>query len=1397
NSQTCTQCTGATYQPTAGSTATSCTACPTNYTANTVAGKITDTQCQLQTTAGYWIEAGGDAIEIECEEGYYCPAALINYGSNGNIIGCPTNYDDGGTGLTAIGSCKWQTTAGTYIANANATSATTCTAGYYCPSALISYGSIGTRTSCPAGYVSGSTGGSVVTDCKWQTAGGTYISTANATISVPCTAGYYCPATLISYGSIGSRIQCTGATYSASSASSCSTCPGSYTANTTAGKTLITQCQIQTTAGTYIASANSSTLSSCPAYNYCPATLISYSSTGLSIACDECNTINANCILSVVDNVCTYTTTCYTGYGNIQDSGTPDASCTANTYTVTFDKQSGTGGSNSVIATYDSPMPAATMPTLINNTFSGYYDSTSGGTQYYTSSGVSARIWDKTSNTTLYAQWSLSGVNCVAGTYLPGNSSTCSTCTAGNYCTGGLYELSTSDQGLTACPTNYDDGGTGLTAQNQCKFQTVGGTYIKIINDTTASTCTAGYYCPAALISYGSTGTRTQCTGATYSAAGASSCISCPASYTANTTAGKTLITQCQISVIGGQYIAIANATSGTNCSAGTSKAAHNVNYGSTSSCTVCADNTYSGAAAPSCTSCLTNYLTYGTAAADHDSVTDCKITCAGGTYIVNANDTVCVDVGNGYWSEESSISQGTVNARDVCPVGYGNSTAPRDSQDTCYAICSAGTYVGSVGSACTTLTTDDKYIIENYVYYGQLSMPDTCNISNDYHIIGKTLATDHDSYTDCKVNCVGGTYVSTINDSCETCPAGKYCPAASISYGSTGSISDCPTDYIDGGTGLSSQNQCMITCDAGTRVATSGAVCTTLTTDNTYVDENTVLYGGTTIFSTCDTASGYYIIGKTLADEHDSINDCYQTCSAEDIAPPAGAIKTPLNIIENYPNFCVYTASCPEGYSPAEGGAFYDDSGYTTDPICESAAMEITFSANGGIISGGGTSYIKTCSVGMTCIFNDSILNTFLRTGYIFGGWSNNSDGSAIYQNGDDIAGLETESLTLFAVWDVCAAGYTWDGTECTICSTGTWSAGGTPASGSAVSCTACTGGTTTSAPGATSPSACISCPLGSFCSTDGSTVTSCSSLGDGSWTNSIPAANTENDCFKDCPSYPVIYGTAITDGGRAFYPNNCQYYCVSDTDNIGEVEGGNCVEKSCKSNFEMIDGICEHCTRDNALSYKASGNCEIESCVSGYHPNGQSCEEDTLDCAAPNSDSAYKTWNSSKTSFGTCKIQTCSYGYHVSSNACVSDEQECVIENGVGTKEWDSSNGSWGPCVVTSCNPGYTSDYSETNEFTKQCGQCKNKFSILGEQAVSSYSRGCEIASCMYQGELYNLENNECVPICDVAGYEDETGTMQWNPSTKRCVRSCKDGYTSWPSYSAPSKTSLPDTL
>ena len=76
------------------------------------------------------------------------------------------------------------------------------------------------------------------------------------------------------------------------------------------------------------------------------------------------------------------------------------------TYTVTFDMQGGSGGTSSVNATYNEPMPPIDVPMLTHYAFDGYFTQTNGqGTKYYNADGSSAKTFDLTEATTLYAKW--------------------------------------------------------------------------------------------------------------------------------------------------------------------------------------------------------------------------------------------------------------------------------------------------------------------------------------------------------------------------------------------------------------------------------------------------------------------------------------------------------------------------------------------------------------------------------------------------------------------------------------------------------------------------------------------------------------------------------------------------------------------------------------------------------------------------------------------------------------------------------------------------------------------------------------------------------------------------------------------------------------------------------
>ena len=268
----------------------------------------------------------------------------------------------------------------------------------------------------------------------------------------------------------------------------------------------------------------------------------------------------------------------------------------------------------------------------------------------------------------------------------------------------------------------------------------------------------------------------------------------------------------------------------------------------------------------------------------------------------------------------------------------------------------------------------------------------------------------------------------------------------------------------------------------------------------------------------------------------------------------------------------------------------------------------------------------------------------------------------------------------------------------------------------------------------------------------------------------------------------------------GKTFTPaeNTCQNngygfigWAVSDTDDV--VKTGftwkyitNKIltpvwDDSCAPGYELIRGACIPCERENAATYKTTGNCVIDTCVPGYHSIGISCEPNKRGCTLSNATVAYQTWNDSTRAYGICKAYECEYNYHVASNACIASQEICDLKNGRGVREWDERTETWGECHVATCNPGYTDDPSQTHDHSAKCGECANRVDKFGRVAVSSYARECEIAACMYQGELYNLDGNECVPICE-DGQEDETGVLRWDNIRKKCERNCKAGYISW---------------
>lgn len=85
--------------------------------------------------------------------------------------------------------------------------------------------------------------------------------------------------------------------------------------------------------------------------------------------------------------------------------GTVYAQWGLGSYKITLDDNGGRDGSGSVNATFELAMPPCVAPVREGYAFDGYYDSPSGGVQYYKSTLASARNWDRPRDATLYAHW--------------------------------------------------------------------------------------------------------------------------------------------------------------------------------------------------------------------------------------------------------------------------------------------------------------------------------------------------------------------------------------------------------------------------------------------------------------------------------------------------------------------------------------------------------------------------------------------------------------------------------------------------------------------------------------------------------------------------------------------------------------------------------------------------------------------------------------------------------------------------------------------------------------------------------------------------------------------------------------------------------------------------------
>ena len=306
-----------------------------------------------------------------------------------------------------------------------------------------------------------------------------------------------------------------------------------------------------------------------------------------------------------------------------------------------------------------------------------------------------------------------------------------SRCSGATYCTSGVqYNCPTADSGWTR------GTGTGWSGYGQC-FEYRNATSIssycasgqlrRYASSATEWAPTASEYTtfradPGAYVSgSGINMTCTRCSGFVYSPGGdVHSCTACPTTLPVEWRSGSG--TGWDGGVIAFGVAAKPGAILDSKFQNGTLYVEDP--YKLSSLCKVCSVGSYSpGGDVKECTACLDNYTTSGTALTDHDSASDCKIYCDGGSYIAVANATQCSNVGAGYWAPSSTIPQGSVGSRTACEsglttIGFG---AGADESGDCGRVLNVGDekiYLRSTKKTTPSLNIS----INGDVFYGNMS---------------------------------------------------------------------------------------------------------------------------------------------------------------------------------------------------------------------------------------------------------------------------------------------------------------------------------------------------------------------------------------------------------------------------------------------------------------------------------------------------------------------------------------------------------------------------------------------------------------------------------------------------------------------------------------------------
>ena len=962
-----------------------------------------------------------------------------------------------------------------------------------------------------------------------------------------------------------------------------------------------------------------------------------------------------------------YTTSCSAGYtlGNA-DTATP--TCTAKTYTVSFNVNGGTGGqSANVTATYAAAMPAisTTAPTRAGYTFVGWYDNAdyAAGVQYYTAAGASARNWNKTENATLYAGWTINGYDCKAGEYL--NVTACKVCESGYYCpsTAVSYSYNGQIQGRTACSNKPENAvytsATGNTSSS-CPWTCNAGYYGTSANgNTSCAVCGTGNYCTGGLNKTACSATYANTTTTTTTATSSSACV-CAAGY------GGTSASSC------------------TACAKGYYKAS-----AGTVACTIADKNNYvaiTGATTQTACTTLGSFYTT-TDSTGSDAASDCYGTTTAGKYIATANSSTQTGCTNGNYCPATMVYYGKSGTNggglNVCAVPYSRSAAGSDDENDCYLITSATKYVKEVGAGEVDCPAGKYCAGGSTVYKGGtvsgrnttggsatcpagsycsegVSEPTACSTLGGG--LYKDSAEGSSAPADCYVITTGGYYVANSTDEAQTkCEAKYYCPAVILGYPSVGGRESCPDPAS------STYKETVSEIDWLT------ARCPDATTSNSSVVSSgyqTFSNTGLSAITQCPAIMTVSTPCSNFSVESARYNSTTGRYDSDKGSVYARSVKAGYYLTERYsstycttngqPNTksmlykkavkCPENSYCPGGTVPVCNTGTYEESwganACTTlgDFYTTSAEGATTNTACYGITTAG--KYIATAKADETTCAAGGYCPGSVKVNY------NSTGGRTPCAAGKYNASTGSSAASACVACAIGSYAVDTGNTACTACAAGTTT---TATGNTSATCSACAnnndydnswatpswsankvtnlckisnckaGSKYSSAAGTNTTGSCTACAAGTYQATNGSTATSCSAISAGCYGSAGATTECPNVCadnkYSDagassCTACPTDYKNSGTTVASHAGVASCKitvsdgYYIGTAGDNSSNWD--KCAAGTAKAAHTVAYGSTSSCDVCEANQYSDAGAGACSACATdkGYSNSGDVAE-------------------------------------------------------------------------------------------------------------------------------------------------------------------------------------------